>query len=165
MEGLARLTGALSTALLWLAGLGLVVMTGIIGWQVWGRYVLNDSPAWAEQASLTLMIWYVAFASAAAVREGFHIRIVALENALPDGARRVVRTLGDLVVAACGIAMAVWGYELVERTWQHVIPSLGIPRGMAYLALPIAGGMIAVFALERAAREALGFNVRDEEAA
>ena len=50
------------------AAVGLVLMTLIIGWQVFGRYVLNSSPSWSEQASLALMIWYVSLAAAAGVR-------------------------------------------------------------------------------------------------
>ncbi|MEL6622077.1 MAG: TRAP transporter small permease, partial [Pseudomonadota bacterium] len=34
-----------------LAGLALVVMTVIFAWLVFGRYVLNDTPTWAEQVS------------------------------------------------------------------------------------------------------------------
>jgi TRAP-type C4-dicarboxylate transport system permease small subunit len=43
----------------------------------------------------------------------------------------------------------VLGGELVARTWGHTIPSLGISRGFAYLGLPISGGLILVFALEK----------------
>ena len=60
--------------------LGLVVMTAIVGWQVFGRFVLDSSPSWTEQASLVLMIWYVMFAAAAGVYEGFHIRIALIEE-------------------------------------------------------------------------------------
>ena len=40
----------LSTASLWLAGIGLVVMTDFVAWQVFCRYVLNESPSWTEPA-------------------------------------------------------------------------------------------------------------------
>ena len=45
--------------------------------------------------------------------------------------------------------MLWWGGELVIRTWSHVIPSIGLPRGMAYLGIPIAGALIALFSIER----------------
>ncbi|HWM28732.1 MAG TPA: TRAP transporter small permease subunit, partial [Woeseiaceae bacterium] len=63
------LSAGISRSAQWFAGIGLLLMTLIIGWQVFARYVLNDSPAWAEQAALLLMIWYVMFAAAAGVRE------------------------------------------------------------------------------------------------
>jgi TRAP-type C4-dicarboxylate transport system permease small subunit len=149
LEGLRRVTKAASALLLALGAAGLVLMTAIVGWQVFGRYVLSSSPSWSEQASLTLMIWYVLFAAAAGVREGFHIRIVALQQAAPPRLRAALRLAADLVVALLGVAMAVWGGELVARTWSHEIPTLGLPRGVAYLPLPIAGALMTLFALER----------------
>jgi len=90
----------------WLIGfgsIGLLAMTAIIGWQVFGRFVLNSSPSWTEQASLIMMIWYVMFAAAAGVYEGFHIRIALLEEKLGDRARPLLRIVA-LVIAAIGAA-------------------------------------------------------------
>lgn len=162
-HNLAKVTHFAAELLLRVAAFGLVLMAVIVGWQVFGRYVLNSSPSWSEQAALTLMIWYVLLAAAAGVREGFHIRIVALEEAVGPKAKRGMRMVQDLIVASCGIAMTIWGGELVIRTWEHIIPSLGLPRGLAYLALPISGVLIALFSLERMLEEAEGENVEDEE--
>jgi len=124
-------------------------MTFIIGWQVFGRYILNSSPSWSEQAALTLMIWLVFLAGAAGVRDGFHIRIIAVENALSQSRRKAMRKMSHMIVGLCGLAMLYWGAELVIRTWSHVIPSLGLPRGVAYLGIPISGALIALFSIEK----------------
>lgn len=144
-----KLSQAAARLLIGLAAAGLVAMTAIIGWQVIGRYILSVSPSWTEQAAQVLMIWFAFLAAAAGVREGFHIRIVALEEAVSPRVRRVMQIGGALVVAACGLAMLVLGGELVARTWGHTIPSLGMSRGLAYLGLPISGGLIFVFAIEK----------------
>jgi len=146
-----RAARAASNLLIGLAAAGLVAMTVIIGWQVLGRYVLGSSPSWTEQAAQVLMIWFAFLAAAAGIREGFHIRIVALEEAAPPKARAAMQLVAGLVVAGCGLAMLVLGGELVARTWSHTIPSLGLPRGVAYLGLPISGGLILLFAIERMA--------------
>jgi len=133
----------------WFAGVGLLLMTAIIAWQVFARYVLNASPAWAEQAALLLMIWYVFFAAAAGVREGFHIRIVIFADSLPQKPRHIVIVVGHAVVLAFGVAMAYWGAQLAQETWGHVIPTLGISRGYAYIPISISGLLIAGFAIEQ----------------
>ena len=97
------------------------------------------------------------------MREGFHIRIVALENAVGAKTRLWMRIASNIIVGVCGIAMLVWGGQLVVKTWSHVIPSLGIPRGLAYLGLPIAGALMALFSLERIFEELSGEQVEDEE--
>lgn len=165
MKTLAFLARMASNGLIWVAGLGLVAMTGIVAWQVFGRYVLNSSPSWSEQAALTLMIWFVTLAAAGGVREGFHIRITAIEDMVGPGARKTMRIAADLVVGAIGLAMAVWGGELVIRTWGHAIPSLGLSRGLAYLGLPLAGALIALFSLERILEELSGQAPADKDVA
>jgi TRAP-type C4-dicarboxylate transport system permease small subunit len=148
-EPSAHYTARLAGWLLAAAAAGLVLMVLIIGWQVIGRYVLGQSPSWAEQAALVLMIAFVFLGAAAGVREGFHIRITAMQAALsPRGWQRMQR-VADFVVVLCGVAMAVWGTELVVRTWPHAIPTLGLPRGLAYLPLPVSGVLIALFGIER----------------
>jgi len=145
----------------WFACIGLLIMTAIIGWQVFARYVMNASPAWAEQAALLLMIWYVMFAAAAGVREGFHIRIGVVENALPERLQRLVRTLGHILVGLFGVAMLVWGAELVSATWAHDIPTLGLPRGVAYVPMPVSGLLILLFSIEHIVALWKGREVRD----
>lgn len=145
------------------AAAGLVAMAVIVGWQVLGRYVLGASPSWTEQAAQVLMIWFAFLAAAAGIREGFHIRIVTLEEAAPPGIRRLMRLAANLIVGMCGLAMLVLGGELVARTWDHAIPSLGLSRGVAYLGLPIAGGLIILFSLERFLEELAGGVEGDEE--
>ena len=163
METLSRITHLIADVLVKIAAFGLVLMTVIVGWQVFGRYVLNSTPSWSEQAALTLMIWYVALAAAAGVRQGFHIRIVALEEAASPGVRKAMQVASNTVVGGCGLAMLVWGGELVLLTWHHVIPSLGISRGLAYLGLPIAGALMALFSLERTLEVLAAKPLKDEE--
>lgn len=160
---LSQVTHVMADILVKIAAAGLVLMTLIIGWQVFGRYVLNSTPSWSEQAALTLMIWYVSLAAAAGVRQGFHIRIVALEEAVGPRTRKVMQVFSNSVVGLCGLAMLIWGGELVVRTWSHVVPSLGIPRGLAYLGLPIAGALMALFSIERILELLNAEAIKDEE--
>ena len=39
----------------WVSRLCLLMMTIIIGWQVFARYVLNASPSWSETTSISLV--------------------------------------------------------------------------------------------------------------
>ena len=134
----------------WLIGLGsagLLAMTVIIGWQVFGRFILETSPSWSEQASLILMIWFVMFAAAAGVHEGFHIRIALLEEKLgAERARPVVRLVA-LIVAVLGLVLLVYGAQLCWLVRGNVVPSLGVSRAVAYVPLPVSGLLMTLFAL------------------
>ncbi|WBY17103.1 TRAP transporter small permease [Erythrobacteraceae bacterium WH01K] len=129
-----------------LGALGLVAMTAIIGWQVFGRFVLNSSPSWTEQASLILMIWYVMFAAAAGVYEGFHIRIALLEEKLGERAAPA-RRLVAAIVMLLGLVLLIYGAELCWLVRDNVVPSLGVSRSVAYFPMPLSGLLMALFAM------------------
>lgn len=148
------ISALLSNVARWISGFGLLLMALIIGWQVFARYVLNDSPAWSEQAALLLMIWYVMLAAAAGVREDFHIRISVFADAFPGAAGKAVRILAHSVVGLFGAGMVIWGTELAVTTWSHTIPTLALPRGVAYIPIPLSGLLIIGFSIERILAEA-----------
>lgn len=164
LDRMTRLNDRLAAWLLWLGGAGLVAMTLIVGWQVFARYVLNDSPSWSEQTTLLLMIWYALLAAAAGFQQGFHIRIGALQARLPERAARPLRLLVEALIVAVGALFIIWGIELAETVRTHVIPSLGISRFWAYLPLPITGAFVMLFAGTRLAGEIVrpGFAAHEE---
>jgi TRAP-type C4-dicarboxylate transport system permease small subunit len=144
-----RLCQKLSVFAKYFSGGALILMTLIITAQVFGRYVLNASPVWAEQAALLVLIWCVFIAAAAGMREGFHIRIAAVVDRLPIRLRGLTNLVSNVVVALFGVAMIFFGVELALATWHHVIPTLGIPRGFAYIPISISGLLITLFSIER----------------
>ena len=147
---IARASRWVSLGCLWIAGAGLALMTVIISWQVFARYVLNAPPSWSEQAALYILVWTVLFAAAAGVREQFHIRITVVQDNLPTGGR-LLRILAHLVTLGVGLFLAIYGADLVRRLWDFAIPTLGLPRGSAFLPMPLAGALIAFFSAEHVA--------------
>lgn len=158
---IARFLTVLSTLTLWLAGLGLVLMTAFVAWQVWGRYVLNASPSWTEPASVMLMSWFIFLGSAVGVRDNFHLGFDVLLYAMPR-ARGVLRTISDLTVLAFGIGMVVYGAKLVALTWNSTLPALGLPGGFDYVPIVAGGVLVSLFSLERMALRFSGAPVDSE---
>lgn len=145
---IARFLTALSTLALWLAGIGLVLMTGFVAWQVWARYVLNASPSWTEPASVMLMSWFIFLGSAVGVRENFHLGFDVLLYAMPK-TRGLLRMISDVTVLGFGIGMIVYGAKLVALTWDSTMPALGLPGGFDYLPIVAGGVLVTLFSLER----------------
>ncbi|MHA7819856.1 MAG: TRAP transporter small permease [Erythrobacter sp.] len=139
----------ISTWLVRIGAAGLIAMTAVIGWQVFGRFVLGSSPSWTEQTALVLMIWYVFLAAAAGVWERFHIRIEILEGRLEPASVRRLRIAIHAVIAIFGLVLLVYGAQLTWLVRDHVIPSLGISRAFAYLPIPFAGLLATIFSIGR----------------
>ena len=140
-----NLLDTLSRASLFISASCLVLMTTIISYQVVARYFFNSSPAWSERLSLVLLAYLVFFGAAVGVHERFHIRIDALRNAMPERIGRGFDIAANLAVAIAGLVMVIAGWQLTTTLWAFDIPSLGLPRGLALLPLPIAGALITLF--------------------
>jgi len=149
LAAIARVLSILSTGALWLAGAGLVVMTLIVGWQVFTRYVLNWSNAWTEPAAILLMSWFILLGAAVGIRENYHLGFDVLLYVLPRSSKRILRSISDVVVIAFAGGMIFFGLQLVALGWPARMPSLGIPEGVKYLPLVAGGALIILFALER----------------
>ncbi|BDA82899.1 C4-dicarboxylate ABC transporter permease [Aureimonas sp. SA4125] len=160
---LAKWLGRLATATLWLSGIGLVLMTAFTAYQVWARYVMNDSPSWTEPASVLMMGWFILLGAAVGVRQGYHLGFDILLIVLPVPARKVLMTVSDLAVAAFGAGMSWYGLMLAQGTWASISPAIGIPVGVSYVPLVVGGALIALFSLERMARRFAGLEISDAE--
>lgn len=139
----------LNTLALYLAGVGLVVMTIIVGWQVFCRYVLNDFPSWTEPGAVMLMSWFIFLGAAVGVRENNHMGFDVLLYVVPTSGKKWLRMISDVVIFAFGVGMVWYGASLVRLTWNTTLPALGISGGWDYLPLVIGGALITLFALER----------------
>lgn len=138
------------------AGIGLVTMTLIIFWQVFARYVLNDSPSWTESTSVQLMGWFIFLGASVGIREGYHLGFDVLVYVVPARGKIVLRTISDLAVLGFALAMMVYGTELMAGTWSATIPTLGIPGGTTFMPLIVGGFLSILFTVERVLRRFCG---------
>lgn len=162
MPGAVRFLTALSTAALWVAGIGLVLMTAFVAWQVFGRYVLNRSPSWTEPGSVMLMSWFIFLGAAVGVRENNHLGFDVLLYVLPKGGKRVLRMISDLVILAFGVGMIWYGSQLVGLTWNSTLPSLGISGAFDYFPVVAGGVLVCIFSLERIVLRLAGEPIDDQ---
>jgi TRAP-type C4-dicarboxylate transport system permease small subunit len=154
-----RLLSALSTASLYIAGAGLVAMTAIVAWQVFCRYVLNWSNSWTEITAVLLMSWFIILGAAVGVRENYHLGFDVLLYLLPDGSKKWLRTISDVLVAGFACGMIYYGCQLVALGWRARLPALGIPEGLKYLPLVGGGALIVLFCVERVVLRFAGVDV------
>lgn len=146
---LSRLLDRTARAALWLAAAALVALTAIVGWQVFGRYVLNRTPSWAEPLALQLMSWLILLGAAVGVRERFHLGLDLLRYVLPVPVIRVMDMLSLAAVAVFGSCMVWYGIALARGTWRSTIPVLGVPGSVTFFPLIAGGALIVLFAIER----------------
>ncbi|MFD1911315.1 TRAP transporter small permease [Halodurantibacterium flavum] len=158
--GLARLTGAVAQAGLWLAGTGLVLMCAFVFAQVVARYLLGFSLFWAEPAAVMLMGWFIFIGAAVGVKEGYHLSFDVGLMLVPESWRAWFHTLSDIVVTAFAVGMVWFGWQLAARASTGVVPGLGISRLWDFAPLIGGGVLLVLFSLERILRRAAGLKTR-----
>lgn len=140
---------------------GLFAIVGVVALQVFGRYVLNDTPTWAESLALVLILYVTMLGAAVGVRDAGHIGLESLlAMLLPEAHRIWVEILIHVLVACFGIAMAWHAGELAASVMPYKIPNLGLPEGINHVSLSLAGGLIVLFSIEHILALLAGEKVR-----
>ncbi len=156
MKKVARLMAVVARIALWVSGIGLVLMTAFIAYQVFGRFVLNNTPTWTESWAVIIMGWFIFLGAAVGIREGYHLSFDVLLYVLPARVKNVLHTVSDLVIVAFGIGMIFYGWQLAEKTWPSTIPNIGITGAASFFSLITGGVLMVLFSIERIARRAAG---------
>jgi len=133
-----------------LAGVSLVLISAVIPYSVYTRYVLNQAASWPEPAAILLTIVLTFFGAAVCYRDSIHMRVMFFVTLMPGHARRISAVLAELLVAAVCAFMVIWGYGLCEATWHDVVaefPTLSV--GVTYLPIPLGGAVTFLFVIER----------------
>jgi TRAP-type C4-dicarboxylate transport system permease small subunit len=132
------------------AGISLVVITIIIPYGVFTRYVLNSAASWPEPMAILLMI-VLSFASAVVCyREHLHIAVGILPAALQGTPRLLLGFLIELGMLLTNLFMLWFGIRLVNAMWYQSIAEFPLVSvGVSYLPVPIGGAITALLVIER----------------
>jgi TRAP-type C4-dicarboxylate transport system permease small subunit len=145
-----RAMDALYLACVVVAGAALVLISAIMPWAVYTRYVLNQAASWPEPMAVLLTIVLTFFGAAACYRRRLHMNLSFFVAMLPARLRRVVDLIAELLVAMFALFMVIWGAKLVEATWYNTIadfPTLSV--GVTYLPIPLGGAILLLFVIEQ----------------
>lgn len=151
-----RTLDAIAQVCMIIAGAQLVFLIAIFGWLVFGRYVMNDTPTWVEQAALLLVVWITFLGGAVGVWTRSHLSVEFLREMMPVPIRIPLRWLAVIGVIVFGCYLATQGLDLVEKTWRRRIPMLGIAEGWRAVPMVICGVLSVLFSLVHLAELARG---------
>lgn len=141
LDGLAQAATALASVLI-------VILIFIFGWLVFGRYVLNATPTWVEQAALLIVVWITFLGAAVGVRRGTHLAVDFIRDAAHDLVRKGAILLSILAILFFGVMLAWQGTVMFERTARRIVPLLGVSEGWRAVPVVIGGALIVLFSLD-----------------
>ena len=149
-KGYVKLMDVLYRICVFISGTALTIMSAIISWGVFTRYVLGSGSFWPEPISIFLAIQMTFYGAAACYRAGTHIRLRMFVDMLPPALQRWQGRLVDLLMAGICLFMVTYGASLVRTTYFQSYPEFQYIRdGVAYSAIPIGGLITLLFLIEK----------------
>lgn len=142
----------LTTIKIWmtkiLAGIATIllsVMTLLVLYQVFTRYILNSPAAFTEELVRYFLIWtgFIGAAYAFITRE--HMCLVLLRDRLSPSGRKILMTAIDVLILIFAIfVITIGGFKLAMSAQKVFSALLGIPRSLVYAMAPISGVFIII---------------------
>lgn len=143
-DRLNRVRAVLGSILAGFAGILLVIMTLLVLYQVFTRYVLGTPAAFTEELVRYALIWTSMISAAYAFLHRKHMALVVLRDTFPPAARRSLIIGADVLVLAFAVLVLMLGGTMLALSASTNFSALlGISRGLVYTIGPIAGLAIA----------------------
>ena len=115
------------------------------------RYVVGNALSWPEEIALMLFVWIVLLTGSLGVRKNFHVSLTLFISRLPRNAHRSLERIILVLIATFGGVLVYSGCDLVERTAEHLTPTLRLPLDLVNYSAPVCGVLILLHALARLA--------------
>lgn len=147
-----------------LAGIATVllsVMTLLVLYQVFTRYVLNSPAAFTEELVRYFLIWtgFIGAAYAFITRE--HMCLVLLRDSLKPAKRKILMTVIDILILVFAIfVITIGGFKLAMSAEKVFSALLGIPRSLVYAMAPISGLFIIVAQIINIYEDVTGITIK-----
>jgi len=134
---------ALSKFEVFMLGMGVLSMALVSIAAVIMRFIFNDALTIADELNMILIV-VVTFAGLSyAARNGRHIRMSAIYDAMPIRIRKVMMISMSLITAIFMFVLSYYSFQYIHSVFEsgRVLPALNIPAFIIYLWVPIGFGV------------------------
>jgi len=104
---------------------------------------------WLQEVTSTLFIYAIFVGTAVATRRNDHLYLTAISEALHGTPRLIVEIIIRIVVLGVALCLIWFGYVNYLRGFGSFRLPSGTPIASLYAAIPLAGVLIGLFAIEQ----------------
>lgn len=119
-------------------------------WQVFGRYVLNQSFSFTEEFARFALIWLAVLGAAYLNGQREHLAMDFLLNKLPpERQQQRLQVIEALMLVFALVVLVIGGGHLVYTTLSlgQTSAAMHIPLGYIYAIVPVSGLLIMFFSV------------------
>lgn len=130
------------------AGVSFLGMVALTCWQVFTRYILENPSSWSEELVSYLFAWMALFGAAIVTGERGHMNIPILVDKMGDGAKKALHIFQEIIALLFSAVILVYGgIQITTLAMGQMTSSLGVPIGVFYVVLPVAGVLNVAYSL------------------
>lgn len=127
----------------------LVLMILVVCFTVVTRYFFSYTPSWSEETALLCMVWFGFLSMALGVRDDLHLSITILDRFMNTLTLKGLDLFKYGCTAGFGLFMITQGWKMTLVGLMNKFPGLQITSAWLYGAVPLAGGAMVVYSVER----------------
>jgi len=125
----------------------LMVIAG--GFQVFNRFMLNQSLSWSEEFQKFCHIWIVFLTIPIAYNRGSHIGMEVLLAKLPFRIQKIFSVFFDLLWFVLAISVAYYSIVIMEVAQFQTSAGLGIRMDWVYSGLVVGGLYLLIVSIRK----------------
>ncbi|GAB3297559.1 TRAP transporter small permease [Pseudoclavibacter terrae] len=150
-----RIFTGIERALLTIAAIAVTLISLVLVFQVFMRYVLNSPTVWSEEFATLMFVWCVMAAIPVAVRHSEHIAVTLVVDRMHGKVRRTFVVVAYVLTAALFALVTVYAAMMLPTGARQLMTGLTIASGVdvtllaMYLMVPIGMGLSFLFSLEK----------------
>ena len=134
----------------------MLLMVIIVVITVFGRFVLNKTPAWGDEIAIACMIWFGLVSSSLAEREDRHIRVSVLDKVYPKTLVRVFHLVFYILKLVFGGIILTQSIRLVIFNNRVFMTGVHVSQAWVSLAGVFMGAIMVFYLVCRIKKEVLG---------
>ncbi len=125
-----------------------IVLSAVVFFQVFNRFVLKAPWAWSEELAMLLFQWVVFLGAALGVKRLRHFGIELVVRHFPERLRHVVDLLTPAVMAVVALVMVFQGWAILGLNRTRIFSSMDLTYTWAFLPIPISGVLILIYLVQ-----------------
>lgn len=141
---LSRLLSALDKLFLYFIGTALAGVVFICLMQVVARYAFSASFSWAEEISVTLVLWSVWVGASLCIKSNSHLRLSFLEKKLRPNTRVLLRFLMKTLIVLFAGTITYASRIVIQVNENITLMSLPVTVNIMYWSVPF-GCLLMIF--------------------
>lgn len=120
------------------------ILAGVVFWQFFTRYFLNDSAVWTEELARQLLILLTFFGTAYALTTRSHIAISYFIQKITGRPRKIADELSTLLQFSFYVYGAILCLDIAEATRFQRLMSFDISKSVVYQAVALSLAIMAL---------------------